>query len=105
MPLFTRIEQIVNEHGLDTHTNTWFDIISFSKLLKQFSTIKEATKDGATKKELLKITGIDVGYFMAKMCDIGVFEKRKRGRENLYVYKKDNYDTNLLRKEWEWLRR
>ncbi|NJA04183.1 hypothetical protein ACQE3D_18340 [Methylomonas sp. MS20] len=72
---------------------------------QQIEPIVEMAKIGATKKEILAHTRIEIdpGLFMNRLVKIGIFSQGKRGRENVYVFQSRQFDNNLLRKEWTWL--
>lgn len=59
-----------------------------------------------TKKEMAEKTGMgegEVGLIMSRLAQLGIFEIGKKGRYNIYRYLQSNFETNTLRREWDWL--
>jgi hypothetical protein len=73
------------------------------KEIRQLTVAQEAT---VTKKEIAAATGIGeaaIGLIMSRLAQLGIFEVGKKGRFNTYKYIRSTFDTNTLRKEWDWL--
>ena len=66
----------------------------------------DIAKEPATKKQIAFALGVgveSVGALMCRFTQLGIFEVTKKGRENLYAFKKSDFDVNTIRKEWSWL--
>jgi hypothetical protein len=96
---FTELDSVLQEY----YPKANLDIKNFSVALSNFDTIHKATESGADLKTISNIIELDAGYFMSKMSEIEIFEKIKQGKKNTYIFKKMEFDTNLLRKMWSWL--
>ena len=74
-----------------------------SKEIRQLATPTDAP---LTKKEMAAATGIPaaaIGLIMSRLAQLGIFEVRKNGRFNTYRFVRSDFETNLLRKKWDWL--
>jgi hypothetical protein len=88
------------------YPNAYPDAQIIANYHKQVRQIVVVTGTPLTKTEIAAATGIgssDVGLIMSRFVQIGIFEAGKKGRFNTYKYVSSTFDTNTLRKEWDWL--
>jgi hypothetical protein len=90
----------------DFYPNAYPDVQIIASHDKEIRQIVEITGSPLTKKEISVATGIDasdLGLIMYRLAQIGIFEIGKKGRINTYQYMRSTFETNALRKEWDWL--
>lgn len=96
------LSDILSKH----YPKAFQEVHLFTCLRNRLPSFTEAAKLGITKKDtasLLDITTDTAGLLLYRLTQIGIFDIRKKGRENLYHLEQTDFDVNKLRKEWSWL--
>ncbi len=93
---------ILKEH----YPSTFSEVQMLAEFCDKVQPLIDISKEGATKKQIasaLEVSVDLVGTVMHRFTQLGIFELSKKGRANVYTYKKSTFDVNTLRKEWTWL--
>lgn len=100
--LLNRLGKVLKAYYSDGYLETQI----IAECCLKLKTILAATSAPATKKQVAAASDLavdKVGLLLYRFSQIGISSVTKKGRENVYAFNGNDFDNNIIRREWEWL--